>query len=134
MPLPSEVRVTKSPPGGMSAGWDICVISESEVEVGTIGDWRRLTRNLVVTKGSEGANLYLLGRNEPVPISSFGDVVDDAGADATGAGDVFAAAMLVRYAATGDALGSALYASACAALSTRAPSWGAVEEPKSGML
>ena len=129
MPLPSEVKVSKSPPEGMSAGWDICVISESEVEAETLGEWRRLTRNLVVTKGSEGADLYLEGRNEPVPVSSFGDVVDGAGADTTGAGDVFAAAMLIRYAATEDAIASARYASACAALSTRAPSWSAVEAP-----
>ena len=134
MPLPSEVKVSKSPPEGMSAGWDICVISESEVEAETLGEWRQLTRNLVVTKGSEGADLYLAGRNEPVPVPSFGDVVDGAGADTTGAGDVFAAAMLIRYAATEDAIASARYASACAALSTRAPSWSGVEEPQSEML
>ena len=134
MPLPSEVKVSKSPPKGMSTGWDICVISESEVEAETLGEWRRLSRNLVVTKGSQGADLYPEGRNEPVPVSSFGDVVDGAGVDTTGAGDVFAAAMLIRYAATEDAIASARYASACAALSTRAPSWSAVQKPTPRLL
>ena len=92
--------------------------------------WRAKADNLVVTKGRFGADLYMRGAGDPIPVLSFADQVDGAGADATGAGDVFAAAMLVRYAATGDAQEAAIYASSCAALSTRAPSWGAVEEPR----
>ena len=133
-PLPSVVGVSKSPPAGMSTGWDICVISESEVEPRSLGEWRQLSRCLVVTKGGDGADLYTDEQNEPLTVPSFAGMVNEAGTDTTGAGDVFAAAMLIRYAATGDAEASAVYASACAALSTRAPSWSAVEEPMLAML
>ena len=133
-PMPSTVEVTKSPPAGMSAGWDICVVSESEVEPRSLGKWRELSRCLVVTKGGDGADLYTDEQNEPLTVPSFAGMVNEAGTDTTGAGDVFAAAMLIRYAATGDAEASAEYASACAALSTRAPSWSAVEEPMLAML
>jgi len=128
-PLPSIVEVSKSPPVGMSAGWDICVISESEVEPATLTAWRETTTNLVVTKGSRGADLYVGDADDPVEVPSFAHRVSGAGADTTGAGDVFSAAMLIRYAATSDAKEAATYASACAALSTRAPSWSAVETP-----
>ena len=129
LPLPSEVKVSKSPPAGMSSGWDICVISESEVDVATLATWQNLTRNLVITKGAEGADLYVEGRQKPFKVPSFAKSIDGTGIDTTGAGDVFAAAMLFRYAATGDPMESVRYASACAALSTRAPSWSAVEAP-----
>ena len=133
-PLPSVVEVSKSPPVGMSAGWDICVISESEVELGSLNEWRELSRCLVVTKGEDGADLYTDEQKEPLAVPSFAGIIDGSGADTTGAGDVFAAAMLICYAATGDAMESARYASACAALSTRAPSWSAVEVPSPKML
>ena len=132
--LPSVVGVSKSPPAGMSKGWDICVVSESEIEPRSLGEWRELSRCLVVTKGGDGADLYTDEQNEPLTVPSFAGMVNEAGTDTTGAGDVFAAAMLIRYAATGDAEASAVYASACAALSTRAPSWSAVEEPMLAML
>ncbi len=132
--LPSEVRVSRSPPKGMSSGWDICVISESEVDVAALDEWRVLTDNLIVTKGSRGADLYVGSRGKRLSIPSFADQVEGAGVDTTGAGDVFAAAMLIRYAKTGDAEGSARFASLCAALSTRAPSWSAVEEPEMAPL
>lgn len=133
-PLPSIVEVSKLPPIGMSAGWDICVISDSEVEIETLTEWRQLTRHLVVTKGSQGAELYIENNEDPIPISSFADAIQGAGTDTTGAGDVFAAAMLIRYAASNDAIASANFASECAALSTRAPSWNAVEAPSLPLL
>ena len=128
-PLPSVVEVSKSPPVGMSSGWDICVISESEVDLEMLDEWRIMACNLIVTKGSTGAALYVGDSTEPLSIPSFADQVEGVGVDTTGAGDVFAAAMLIRYAATGDAEASARFASLCAALSTRAPSWSAVEAP-----
>lgn len=133
-PLPSIVKVSKSPPKGMSRGWDICVISESEVEPSTLNAWRETTTNLVVTKGSRGADLYIGDTNQPVQVSSFADKIECAGTDTTGAGDVFAAAMLIRYAASHHAETAATYASACAALSTRASSWRAIEAPASELI
>ena len=64
-PLPSVVEVSKSPPVGMSSGWDICVISESEIEDRTLVKWREKARCLIVTKGSEGAVLYTDEQDEP---------------------------------------------------------------------
>jgi len=128
-PLPSPVAVSTSPPNGMSAGWDICVLSDSEIDAHTLPEWQALTRHLVVTQGRSGATLYSDAGTKPMKIPSFVDAVAGAGRETTGAGDVFAAAMLIRYAATGDAHASALFASACAALSTRAPGWRAVQKP-----
>ncbi len=133
-PLPSVVSVSKSPPPNMSSDWDICVISEAETDPNTIQDWRAVTRNLVVTKGPDGADLYQPSATKPTPIPSFADKIEGAGTDTTGAGDVFAAAMLIRYADKADAQDAAIYASACAALSTRAPSWSAVEEPSEASI
>ncbi len=127
--LPSPVTVSTAPPAGMSAGWDICVLSESEIEPQTMPQWRALTQNLIVTQGCQGTLLYTDADTMPVKIPSFADKVSGAGRETTGAGDVFAAAMLIRYAQTGDGYASARFASACAALSTRAPSWNAVEIP-----
>ena len=106
-----------------------CVVSESEIESQTLNDWRAVARNLVVTKGREGADLYSGGGSKPTPVSTYSHRVEGAGKDTTGAGDVFAAAILIRYAATNDAVAAAEYASLCAALSTRRPSWTAVETP-----
>ena len=128
-PLPSVVEVSKSPPVGMSSGWDICVISESEIEDRTLAKWREKASCLIVTKGSKGAALYTDEQDEPIAVPSFAGAVNRSGTDTTGAGDVFAAAMLVRYCKTRSAEASARYASLCAALSTRAPSWSAVEAP-----
>ena len=128
-PLPSVVEVSKSPPVGMNSSWDICVISESEIEDQTLAKWREKAGCLIVTKGSEGAALYTDEQNEPISVPSFAGAVNGSGTDTTGAGDVFAAAMLVRYCKTRSAGASARYASLCAALSTRAPSWSAVEAP-----
>ena len=127
--LPSPVAVWKSPPPNISRGWDICVVSESEIEPQTLGDWRDITNHLVITRGRDGADLYSKDELQPVRVPAYSDEVEGAGIDTTGAGDVFAAAMLIRFAASGDARHSAIYASACAALSTRGPSWKTVEVP-----
>ncbi len=133
-PLPSLVEVSKSPPAGMGAGWDICVVSESEVEDRTLVEWREKAICLVVTKGSDGAALYTGAQNEPVSVPPFAGMIEGSGTDTTGAGDVFAASMLIRYAATGDAETAARYASLCAGLSTRAASWSAVETPPAALI
>ena len=126
LPLPSPIKVSACPPEGIGTGWDVCVLSESEVSPETLEAWREVSKILVVTKGSRGADLYERGSAEPKAVPSFADSVEGAGKDTTGAGDVFAAAMLIRYAETGDAMASASFASRCAALSTRGPSWSAV--------
>ena len=129
VPLPSPICVATRPPAGMSADWDICVVSESEVSRDTIGDWRQVANILVVTKGSRGADLFQRGSSRPSEVPPYGHLIRGAGYDTTGAGDVFAAAMLIRYAETNDPVESARYASICAALSTRRKSWNAVAKP-----
>ena len=61
-----------------------------------LDEWRILACNLIVTKGSTGAALYVGDSTEPLSIPSFADQVEGVGVDTTGAGDVFAAAMLIR--------------------------------------
>ncbi len=133
-PLPSEVGVSTKPPPGISRGWDICVLSESEIETRNLDAWRDISRHLVVTRGREGADLYSEDRSKPFRVSTYSQRVDGAGTDTTGAGDVFAAAMLIRYAQSNDARAAAEYASLSAALSTRAPSCSAVEEPSEALI
>jgi sugar/nucleoside kinase (ribokinase family) len=71
---------------------DAVVLSEDDVVGGeeTIADYARLARLLVVTRGADGADLYLDGQRQRFP-SFPAHVIDP-----TGAGDVFAAAFFVR--------------------------------------
>lgn len=73
---------------------------------------------VVVTRGAAGATLYL--RGEPHHVAPF----PARESDPTGAGDVFACAMLARLYETGDPLAAAAFASAAAALSVRGPGLG----------
>ncbi len=125
-PLPANIRVESSPPGGMNADWDICVISGDEANAETLGEWLPIAHILVITRGALGAHLYLDGGDRCVSIPSYANHMARAGYDTTGAGDVFAAAMLINYSQSGDAINAARFASACAALSTRDVSWRAV--------
>lgn len=65
----------------------------------------------VVTQGSRGAQMWWQGRWQPVP--AFRAKVE---VDATGAGDVFAAAFLVRLTEARDPIEAARFASAAASL------------------
>ncbi len=68
---------------------------------------------LVLTEGAEGATLFQKGRPVQVPAFPAREV------DPTGAGDVFAAAFLIRYAEGADPLEAARFAAAAAALSVQ---------------
>ncbi|NTU82949.1 MAG: ribokinase [Chloroflexales bacterium] len=73
---------------------------------------------VVVTRGAAGATLYREGA--PRPVAPFATRE----CDPTGAGDVFAAAMLTRLHETGDPVAAAAYASAAAARSVEGPGLG----------
>jgi sugar/nucleoside kinase (ribokinase family) len=73
-----------------------------------------LTPIAVVTHGVAGADLFWSGEWRPVPAFRARE------ADPTGAGDVFAAAFLVRLSETRDPVGAARFASAAASLSVEA--------------
>ena len=77
--------------------------------------WAARTPLLVVTMGEGGAHLHEGGRVHHVPALPAREV------DPTGAGDVFAAAFLVRYAETRDPLEAARFAAAAASLAVEAP-------------
>ena len=88
------------------------VVSMEDVVAPQLIDlWAEMTPVLVVTLAREGAELHSNGRRhriEPFPAKEV---------DSTGAGDVFAAAFLVRYGETLDPLESACFASCAAGLS-----------------
>ncbi len=77
--------------------------------------WKDLAPVLIVTMGQEGARVHFKGAwhdVEPFPTLEV---------DPTGAGDVFAAAYLIRYLETGDPLTSARFASCAASFCVEAP-------------
>jgi sugar/nucleoside kinase (ribokinase family) len=79
---------------------------------------------LVLTQGARGATLYRQGQACPVAPFPVQEV------EPTGAGDVFAAAFLVRYAEGASALEAARFASATAALSVRGEGpWAIPDRP-----
>ena len=66
---------------------------------------------VVITNGAEGSTLYWRGTSHLIPARSTQEV------DPTGAGDVFAAAFLIRLHESGDALQAAHFANVAASLS-----------------
>ena len=88
---------------------DVAVVSaEDVVDDHLIDRWAALPPVLIVTMGRQGARLHAEGRWHQIEPFAARE------ADPTGAGDVFAAAYVVRYHETRDALESARFAS-CAA-------------------
>jgi sugar/nucleoside kinase (ribokinase family) len=68
-----------------------------------------------LTFADKGAVLFVNGERHAVPAAPAREV------EPTGAGDVFAAAFLVRYNLTGDAFEAASYAAVAGALTVEAP-------------
>jgi len=91
---------------------DVVMMSEEDV----LGNRLQLERYLhlaklgVETRGSEGCVVYHEGKTAPVPVVPVEEV------DPTGAGDIFAAAFLIRYHETGDYREAARFANACASI------------------
>ena len=92
---------------------DAAIISQEDVTDHAIIDrWKEMVPVLIVTLGQDGARAHFDGgwhEVEPSPVENE--------RDPTGAGDVFAAAYLVRFADTGDPLESARFASSAASFS-----------------
>ena len=89
---------------------DVVVLSLADIggDRGRLDFYTSLARLLVLTVGQDGAFVYCQGREHHVPAYVVTEV------DPTGAGDVFAAAYLVRLHETGDAIEAARFAN-CAA-------------------
>jgi len=77
--------------------------------------WARMVPILAVTAGMHGARIAIDGRWHRIAAFPAVEI------DATGAGDTFAAAFLIRYHETGDAAEAARFASAAAACIIEAP-------------
>lgn len=90
------------------AGAVIVSIDDLGGDRALLHDWVGWARLLVLTVGKEGAIVYHGGRQRRFPAFAVAEV------DPTGAGDVFAAAYLMRLSETGDAYEAAQFAN-CAA-------------------
>jgi pfkB family carbohydrate kinase len=89
---------------------DALVLSIEDVkgDEALIAEWARYCRLVALTRGALGATLFIAGQPHHV------EAMPATERDPTGAGDVFAAALLVRLYETGDPLQAARFA-ACAA-------------------
>ena len=88
---------------------DAAIVSVSDVaDPGLIDLWKRMVTVLIVTEGARGASLYVNATKHHVGPFAARQT------DPTGAGDVFAAAYLLRYRETEEPLEAARFAS-CAA-------------------
>ncbi|MGC8839544.1 MAG: PfkB family carbohydrate kinase [Anaerolineae bacterium] len=93
------------------------VVSEEDVggDVALVERWAALAECLVLTQGARGATLHWRGKARSMPPREAREV------DPTGAGDVFAAAFLIRLWETGDPVDAARFANAVASFSVEAP-------------
>jgi sugar/nucleoside kinase (ribokinase family) len=109
---------------------DALVLSIEDVkgDEALVAAWARQCRLVALTHGAQGATLFIAG--QPHHVDAFPAIERDP----TGAGDVFAAALLVRLCETGDPLDAARFAACVAAGSvegrgaSRIPSRSVVEE------
>lgn len=92
---------------------DVLIVSEEDLagEAGTLRSRLGIPRISVLTQGAKGATLYCEGRRSQFPVRQTTVL------DPTGAGDIFAAAFLVRLAETDDPLEATRFANAAASLS-----------------
>jgi sugar/nucleoside kinase (ribokinase family) len=101
------------PDAGLLRRIDALVLSVEDVkgDEALVTEWARHCRLVALTRGANGATLFVAG--EAHHIDAFPAVERDP----TGAGDVFAASLLVRLHETGDPLEAARFA-ACVAASS----------------
>lgn len=101
------------PPERVLRRINLLVISELDVPnpEALARDWGRLIRLIVVTRAERGATVYQAGEACHFPARPAHQV------DPTGAGDVFAAAFLIRLAETGDPCQAAHFANVVASFS-----------------
>lgn len=100
---------------------DVVVMSDEDVagDVDAVDAYRERIRIVVLTHGARGATVYGVGDLLHVPVYPAHEV------DPTGAGDVFAAAFLIRYHQTHDLMEAARFAAATASFVVEGPGAGA---------
>ena len=106
-----KVVVSPTVPSGLSRRIDAAVISETDVPAEHVEKWAQTFRIVAVTRGRRGARVYVNGQGRDIPPVAANEV------DATGAGDVWAAAFAINLAETRDIAFAAYFASAAAAMS-----------------
>lgn len=100
---------------------DVVVLSELDVVDGRIPErWLEHEAIFILTRGRQGAVMRCEDRWHSLPAYPAVEV------DPTGAGDVFAAAFLIRYFETKDAYVAGLFASCAASLSVEGSGAGAI--------
>jgi 1D-myo-inositol 3-kinase len=105
------------PPESLLRHIDILVLSELDVPdpEALVRDWQQAIGVIVITQAERGATVYRAEEVCHYPARPAQQV------DPTGAGDVFAAAFLIRFKETGDLCESARFANTVASLSTEGP-------------
>ena len=100
---------------------DVVVLSELDVVDGRIPErWLEHEGIFILTRGRRGAAMRYEGRWYSLPAYPAMEV------DPTGAGDVFAAAFLIRYFETKDACVAGLFASCAASIKVEGSGAGAI--------
>jgi sugar/nucleoside kinase (ribokinase family) len=106
-----------TPPKEILQNINVLVISELDVPdpYGLVHDWGQFVDVIVITHAERGATVYHAGEPCRYPARTALET------DPTGAGDVFTAAFMIRYAETGDPCQAAPFANAVASFSVEAP-------------
>jgi len=100
---------------GLLPGMAVAIFSDDDSpEEDQIANWAELCPVLIHTHGGQGCSVHVEGRWHHLPAFPANEV------DATGAGDVFAAAYLIRFQESGDPLVAARFASAAASFCVEA--------------
>lgn len=129
--LPSPVRYRAwHPATNLLQRIDALILSIEDVygDEQLVADWAQHCRLVALTRGAAGSTLYLNGQAHTIPAIPAQEL------DPTGAGDVFAAALLIRLHETQNPIQAAQFASAAASLSVEThgiaqlPSRAAVEQ------
>lgn len=96
---------------------DVLVLSEEDLSqnISLMDEYACLTRIAIMTQGPRGCVVYTEGKETQVPGYPAVEV------DPTGAGDVFAAAYLIRLSETEDPIEAARFANATASFCVEAP-------------
>ena len=106
-----KMVVSPAVPDGLRDRIEAVVISEADVPSVYVQEWTETFPIVAVTRGRRGARIYADGRVSDVTPPPASEV------DATGAGDVWAAAFAIRLVETDDVATAAKFASAAAAIS-----------------
>lgn len=104
-------------PGAVLSHIQVLVFSEQDVDGDerTIEEYVNLAQIAVVTRGVKGCTVFWEGQSCDLPAYTVEEV------DPTGAGDVFAAAFLLRYAETKDPCEAGNFANCVASFAVEAP-------------